>query len=96
MSSAKRPPNLAEMARQSQMKNVYDMLYGFLSVFAHGIAPDLIVKTNGDGLQHIAAILPLGRGCLQGLHVISLNLIRHQRATDRSELESVLKVRLTD
>jgi hypothetical protein len=94
VTAAKRPPSLSEMADKSQMKNVYDMLYGFLSMFAHGTAAELIVKTNDDGQEILLATVPLARTCLNGLHLVAINRIRQRRVTQRSELEEILNVRL--
>jgi hypothetical protein len=92
VSEAKRPPRFDAMARDADIRNIYDALYGILSVFAHGTATELLARMARE--EPTFAGLEASRAVLESLHLIAVNRIRERRATRREELESILNIRL--
>lgn len=98
---AKRPPKFDKMADESGIRNIYDMFYGFLSMFAHGHATKLSIEQLYDAAQskeenkHITAIMPLMHGCLKSIYLITVNSIVNKRKTKKEEIESILRAKLT-
>ena len=51
MSEAGRPPSIRTMAEQAGLGRLYDMTYGFMSMFAHGTATELLAnRDQQDGM----------------------------------------------
>jgi hypothetical protein len=92
MKEARRPKRLEEMAREAKMKNVYDMLYGLMSLFAHGTATELQAKSALSGDPPIYENMSLARSCFKGIALICTNRIDGKQ-TGHPELESILKVK---
>ena len=93
MSDAARPPPFRTMAEQAGLGKLYDMTYGFMSMFAHGTATELLANRDPhDGLipAHLHGVLAF----LQCIYLIAINRIRENRTTSIPELESILKVPL--
>lgn len=95
MKEARRPKQLAEMADEAGIRNVYDMLYGMLSLFAHGTAAKMHMDAVLRRKAPIYESMSLVRSCVKAVALICTNQIEG-RKTDHSALESILKVKLTD
>jgi len=93
MKEARRPKRLEEMAKEAGLKNIYDTLYGLMSLVAHGTATELHVKAALDGNPPIYENMSLVRGCLKAIALICSNRIDGKQ-TDRADLEAILKIRL--
>lgn len=100
LKEARKPPSFSKMAEAAGIKNVYDMFYGLLSVYAHGHATKLISEDlyigvrDGTNESNIAA-LSLMHGCLKSIRLIAVNKIRENRQTRIQELETILGIKLT-
>lgn len=92
MAAAGRPPQFRMMAEQSGLANVYDELYGFKSMFAHGTATELLANRNQQRL--ILANLHSVGVLLNCIHLIVANRIREHRLTSIAELEAILRISL--
>lgn len=97
---AKRPPKFDKMAEAAGIKNIYDMFYGSLSIYAHGHAVNLVIgdlySDPRDGTDKLTtAILPLMRGCLKAIRLITVNYISENRQTTIEEMEKILGVKLS-
>jgi hypothetical protein len=83
------------MAIEGGIKSVYDQLYGFLSMLAHGTATHLLTQSQLERQPPIHEIISLARGCFKSIHLIVLNRVREGGQTPRSALEEILKVKLS-
>lgn len=92
MSEAGRPPSIRTMAEQAGLGKLYDTTYGFMSMFAHGTATELLA--NRDQQDLMSAHLHGVHGFLRCIYLIAVNRIRENRTTSIPELESILKVSL--
>jgi hypothetical protein len=92
MKEARSSKRLADMATEAGMRNVYDQLYGLLSMRAHGSAVQMIAALQLEGKPPVYEDVSLVRGCLKCIHVIAVNRIREKKQTPRSDLESILGV----
>lgn len=86
------------MAEDAGIKNIYDVFYGHLSMYAHGyglnfIISDLLEPVDIEG--PIDAGLKLMFACLESVHLIVVNYIREKRQTKIEELEAIMKVKLS-
>ncbi len=95
MKEARRPKQLATMADEAGLRSVYDQLYGMLSMQAHGSAVKMIAKTQMEGNRPVYEYMSLVRGCVKCVHLIAVNRIRGKKQTPKSELESILGVKLS-
>jgi hypothetical protein len=86
MKDARSPKRLADMAAEAGMRNIYDTLYGLLSLFAHGAATELHVKSALSGNPPIYENMSLARSCLKAIALICSNRIDGTQ-TDQNELE---------
>jgi hypothetical protein len=77
------------------LKNVYDQLYGALSMFAHGTATKIAAETQVNGMPPIYEHMSLVRGCVKCIHLIAANRIREGKPTPLAAIENILKVRLS-
>ncbi len=92
VSGAKKYPRVDEMARESGLGRLYNMTYGFLSMFAHGGGPLIVAEAERDEL--LMTHLPAAMSFLRAMHLVVVNHIKNGRPTDIAELEAVLKIRL--
>lgn len=90
---AQRPPKFNVMANAARIKNIYDDIYGFLSMFSHGTATEILVRMGRE--EPTFAALETSRAILESLELIAVNHIREQRQTSRGELERILNVKLS-
>jgi Family of unknown function (DUF5677) len=95
MSNAKRRMQFSKMAEEANIKNIYDMFYPMLSMYAHGTATESISLNRFN--EHAPSVFEFQNGaicCLKSIHLISINYIREKRKTNKDELESILKINL--
>ena len=95
MKEGRRPKRFDEMAEEAGIKNIYDTFYGFLSLFAHGTASKIHMDAILSKGPPIYENMSLVRGCVKAISLISKNRIEG-RQTDKSDLEKILKVKLTN
>jgi Family of unknown function (DUF5677) len=89
LSEIERPPRIDKMAKEGGLERLYVLLYGFMSVLAHGNATT-IPMISQDGL--ISANLASVRSLLEALHVIVSNRVRIRRTTTVREIADILKL----
>jgi hypothetical protein len=92
VAEAKRPPRLDCMAQDAKIKNIYDAIYGFLSMFAHGTATEILVRMGRE--EPTFAGLETSHAALESRHLIAGNRISERRATSREELERIFNIGL--
>jgi hypothetical protein len=90
---ARRPPRFDVMAEQAAIKNIYDAVYGFLSMFAHGTATDLIANMERE--EPTFGALEASLALLKALHLIVTKHVRKRCSVSHEEIERILNVMLT-
>ena len=95
MKQVKGPRRFDHMAREAGIKNIYDQLYGFLSMMAHGTATNVMAKSQLEGNPPVYEIMSLVRGCLKSIHLIVSNRLPDGKQTAIADLERILKVKLS-
>ncbi len=58
------------MAREAEIKNVYDALYGSLSIFAYGSATEILTRMSRE--EPTFAGVEACRAVLEALHLIAV------------------------
>ena len=91
----RRPKRFDQMADEAGIRNIYDMIYGMLSLFAHGNAPTMQVEALLGGAPPIYENMSLVDGCLKCIALVCSNYIEG-KPTERGDLEALLKVKLAE
>jgi hypothetical protein len=87
--TAKRPPRINRMAKESGLDKLYDLSYGFMSLLAHG------TDTTSLGQQQsglLSASVEAARAFLEAIYLIVVNRVREHRSTEVTEIEAILGV----
>lgn len=92
MSEAKRPPQIWKMAKEAGLGKLYDTMYGFMSMFAHGTVTEVLAKRDQRTL--ISAQLSSAVALLRCINLIAVLRIQEKRTASILELESILMVPL--
>jgi hypothetical protein len=95
LKNAKSPKKLSDMATEAGLRSIYDQLYGFLSMLAHGTSTEIIANSQLKEKPPVYEHMSLVRGCLKSIHLIAVNRIREGKLTPLVELENLLKVKLS-
>jgi hypothetical protein len=95
LKEARRPKRFDDMAKEAGIKNIYDQLYGFLSMFAHGTATDIVAQSALERKPPIYELMSLSRGCLRSIHLIVANRVPDGKKTPRTALEKILNIKLS-
>lgn len=99
---AKRYPPIAEMATAAKIRNVYDMFYGILGMYAHGhpygitLEKLLLAGNEKEENKEIKAIMALMTGCLTVIHVVVANYICEGKHIEKKDIESILGIKLSE
>jgi Family of unknown function (DUF5677) len=91
--NAERPPRFDHMADAAGIKNIYDQLYGMLSLLSHASGTHILV--NRDQKEIIHCMLHSAIATLRCIHLIVAERIKRNRFVSRNELEEIMKVALT-
>jgi hypothetical protein len=91
MAEAQRPPQFKKMAKESGLGDVYNTLYGWMSMLAHGTAIKIFVDPNLNLRSLMSAHLHSVSALLKCMHLIVVNRIRESRVTKIEELKAILK-----
>lgn len=75
-------------AEMGGLERVYTIVYGFISMVAHGRAFDL--RTQPDNKDEIYATVSVALGSLQGVEIITADWIIHRKQTPRETLGKIL------
>jgi hypothetical protein len=72
LSRANRPPRIEEMARAGGLEKLYTLLYGFMSILAHGnLHSSLMEPEESFMIMNIASVRSLLMRCTELLLIVS-------------------------
>jgi hypothetical protein len=85
---AKRPPKIDRMAKESGLEKLYDLIWGVISLLAHGNDTTSLAQQSGLLPASVEAV----RTILASIHLIVHNRVREHRPTVANEIEAILNV----
>jgi hypothetical protein len=86
---AKHPPRISRMAKEAGLNKVYDLVYGVMSLLAHGTDTTSFLQQRSDLLS---ASVEAARTLLEAIYLVVVNRVREHRPTAVTEIESILRV----
>jgi Family of unknown function (DUF5677) len=84
-----------QMANEAGLARIYNQLYRFLSMEAHGSSVKMTAKSQLERMPSVYERLSLVRGVVKCVHLIAVNRIQEKRETPKSDLENILGVKLS-
>jgi hypothetical protein len=87
--TAKSPPRINSMAKESGLDKLYDLCYGFMSLLAHGTDTTSLLQEHSDLLS---ASTEAARALLEAIYLIVVHRVREHRSTTVAEIEAILRV----
>jgi len=87
--TAKSPPRVNTMAKESGLNKLYDMFYGIMSLLAHGTDTRALLDEQSDLLSRS---VEAARTLLEAIYLVVVNHVRWHRSTAVTEIEAILHI----